>query len=106
MDIGFLRVIDRFVGLPLCWVFCLLRQWTRTGDSEGRRGKFHIILLSQMGSLVLAYTMFEALEEKYPEASIHVLLFEQNREFLEVLQAVPASRILTVRNDSLPILLP
>lgn len=101
MKIEHQRIMDRFIGIPLCWVFSLLGRWTRKKRAEGPPKKILIILLSEMGSLVLAHPMFETLKRKYPDASIHVLLFEQNREFLGVLETVPDSRILTVRNDSL-----
>jgi ADP-heptose:LPS heptosyltransferase len=45
--------------------------------------------------------MFERLREKYPAADIHVLMFAKNREFLEILELVPANNILTVRGDSI-----
>jgi len=54
-----------------------------------------------MGSLVLAYPMFHRVKEKYPDASIHVLLFEKNREILEILNVVPSANILTLSDRSL-----
>jgi ADP-heptose:LPS heptosyltransferase len=53
-----------------------------------------------MGSLVLAHPMFSYLKEKYPGVSLHVLLFEKNRECLEVLDAVPPENILTINDKS------
>jgi len=49
-----------------------------------------------MGSLVLARPMFDHIKKKYPKASIYVLLFEQNKEALEILNVVPQKNILTV----------
>lgn len=57
-------------------------------------------MLSEMGSLVLAGPMFRHIAKKYPEASIHVLVFKQNREILEILGTVPSENILTVRNTT------
>jgi ADP-heptose:LPS heptosyltransferase len=54
-----------------------------------------------MGALVLAQPMFRRIRQKYPDASTFVLLFQQNREVLDLLNAVPQENILTVRNTSL-----
>jgi len=54
-----------------------------------------------MGSLVLAWQMFENIKREYGNSSIFVLLFEQNREFLEIMNVVPSGNILTVSNVSL-----
>lgn len=67
----------------------------------GRPEKILVILLSEMGSLVLAYPMFQRLKVRYPEASVSVLLFEKNREMLELLDVVPAENILTVSDRSI-----
>lgn len=53
-----------------------------------------------MGSLILARPMFEEIKRSYPDAAIHVLLFEQNRECLEVLEVVPPGNIHSVKNKS------
>jgi len=54
-----------------------------------------------MGSLVLAWPMLKNIKKEYGNSSVFVLLFEQNREFLEIMNAVPSDNILTVSNVSL-----
>ena len=41
------------------------------------------------------------LKKKYPSASIHVLVFKQNAEILDLLNVIPLENIYTVRNISL-----
>ena len=53
-----------------------------------------------MGSLVLAHPMFLRLKEKYPGVSLHALLFEKNRECLEILDVLPPENILTINDKS------
>ena len=60
-----------------------------------------VILLSEMGSLVLARPMFDLLREKYPLARIYALCFKRNKPFLEILDVMPPEDILTVREESL-----
>jgi len=63
--------------------------------------KILVILLSEMGSLVLARPMFDYIRERYPHASIYILLFERNLEFFDFLDIAPRSHIFTVDGDSL-----
>jgi lipopolysaccharide heptosyltransferase II len=102
MKIEFQRIIDRYIGSVICRGLSI---WHRFFTKEyGNRGtkKILIILLSEMGALVLAYPMFLRLKEKYPGADIHVMLFDKNREVLELLETVPADNLLTIHDTSLP----
>lgn len=54
-----------------------------------------------MGSLVLAHPMFAQLKHKYPDASLHVMLFAKNREVLDLLGVVPEANVLTINDRSL-----
>ncbi|MGZ3577803.1 MAG: glycosyltransferase family 9 protein [Syntrophales bacterium] len=60
-----------------------------------------IILLSEMGSFVLGYSMFRRLREKYPHVSIYALVFEKNREILELLEVIPPENVMTLSDHSL-----
>lgn len=99
MNVAFQRKVDRFVGVPICWVLSLLSLFDRKEPSRTR--KILIVLLSEMGALVLARPMLARLKEDYPEAELHALVFRQNKEVLDLLDMVPESNILTLRNDTL-----
>jgi ADP-heptose:LPS heptosyltransferase len=60
-----------------------------------------IILLSEMGSLVLAQPMFAKLKQQYPDASLHILLFAKNREVLDLLGVMPPGHVITINDQSL-----
>jgi ADP-heptose:LPS heptosyltransferase len=62
--------------------------------------KILVILLSEMGSLMLAQPMFARIRERFPDAEVHALVFERNREVLELVEEVPRERIWTLRSDS------
>lgn len=101
MKLEFERRFDRVAGKFICRIFSLFSRKNRVLSQMMSPEKILVILLSEMGSLVLARPMFEHIRRKYPEASIYVLLFEQNREFLEVIDVVPPGNIFSVRNISL-----
>ncbi len=98
MDVGLQRKIDQAIGPLICRALSLF-SGNRTPSSPPKR--ILIILLSEMGSLVLGYSMFRRLREKYPEAEIHALLFEKNREILEILNVMRPENIMTLSDRSL-----
>jgi ADP-heptose:LPS heptosyltransferase len=101
MNVHFQRKVDRFLGVPICRMLSLFSQ-RRSGESAGTTPhRILIILLSEMGSLILAQPMFQRIMEKFPEASIHVLLFEKNREILDLMEVIPPENILTISDKSL-----
>ena len=78
------RWIDRWVGQLLC---ASVSSWARligkrAPDVDTGRAPRHIlvILLSEMGSIVLAGPMFAALRQRYPGATVHVLQLKKNQE--------------------------
>lgn len=100
MKLGVQRVVDRIVGTLVCRLFSLFPAWLENRSCGKSPDKILIILLSEMGSLVLARPMFMRIKRKYPNASVHVLLFEKNREILDILDVIPVQNVLTINEQS------
>ena len=81
------RFIDRWVGQLLCaWVSVWVRVTQRRPARMARAPRnILVILLSEMGSIVLAGPMFAALRSQYPGAAIHVLQLRKNQEVSRLL---------------------
>ncbi|MDP2677238.1 MAG: glycosyltransferase family 9 protein [Rhodoferax sp.] len=82
------RWVDRWAGQALC---ALLSLWARlvgrdqaTAMPQAPR-HILIVLLSEMGSVVLAGPMFAALRQRYPSATLHVLQLKKNQEVAKLL---------------------
>lgn len=101
MNVDFQRKVDRILGTFICRLLSLFSLGRKTPAAPASVDKVLVILLSEMGSLVLAYPMFKRIREKYPHAAVHVLLFKKNREMLEILKVVPSQHILTMDNSSM-----
>ena len=101
MNVDFQRAVDRFVGVPLCRILSLFPRARDRAEGEPPPRRILVILLSEMGSLVLAQPMLSRLRARYPGASLHALVFRKNREVLELLEAIPSENILTLRDASL-----
>jgi len=101
MNINFQRAVDRYVGVPICALLSLVNRILSNNPDGMPPKRILIILLSEMGSLVLAQPMFMRLKQQYPEADIHVLMFAKNREVLDLLGVIPRGNVLTLDDGSL-----
>lgn len=84
------RFIDRWVGQLLC---SAVSAWVRITGLFGAPPPMAaapknilVILLSEMGSIVLAGPMFAQLRRRYPGAAIHILQLKKNQEVTKLLQ--------------------
>ena len=111
MNLAMQRWIDRWVGIPLCAAVSaadalISRFKTKTASQADLAPRaIVIILLSEMGSLVLAHDMFTRLKTRYPEAELQALLFRKNREILDLMRVIDPAHVHTVDDQSLPSLL-
>ncbi len=97
MNINFQRKVDRYIGAFICRLFSLFHRKSKDEDDGFQAKKFLVILLSEMGSLILAYPMFQQLKKRYPGANLYGLLLERNKEVLTLLGVTPPENILTIR---------
>ena len=96
------RAIDRWLGQFLC---ALVSAWvglTQRGAATLPAQPRHIvvILLSEMGSIVLAGPMFAQLRRRFPSAQIHVLQLQKNQEVARLLALTEQSRLHTLDDSS------
>lgn len=100
MEIEFQRKVDRYVGALICRIFSLFHRKSKDEDDGFQPKKFLVILLSEMGSLVLAYPMFQQIKRRYPGAELYGLLFDKNKEVLSLLDVTSPEKIITIRDTS------
>jgi ADP-heptose:LPS heptosyltransferase len=98
MNLALQRTIDRRLGAPLCRILSLWPRPTAQLPQDPRA--ILVILLSEMGSLVLAAPMLRHLRERYPRAHLYALVFEKNREMLDLLGLVAPGGVLTIRDTT------
>jgi ADP-heptose:LPS heptosyltransferase len=109
VNINLQRFIDRWAGIPLCAavsaVDAVMRRLRPAPARDKAPRAIVVILLSEMGSLVLANDMFARLRARYPDAPLHALLFRKNREILDLMQVMDPANVHTVDDRSLTSLL-
>ncbi len=101
MNVKLYRFVDRTVGVPICAILSGISRLRPKSSGSIPPRRILIILLSEMGTMVLATSMFDRLRQKYPGASLHLLLFARNREAADLLRVVPAENVLTLDDRSL-----
>jgi ADP-heptose:LPS heptosyltransferase len=112
MQISTQRWIDRYVGQVLCAGLSLWEQCKEflsiapqpAADPQNVRHVL-VIMLSEMGSVVLAGPMFSAIKAQFPNAQLHLLQLAKNRPVAELLQLAPQSNLHVLDDSSLPTLL-
>jgi len=103
MQVDALRFLDRYVGIPLCWIFTQVRRLGAFLEKEKTVSSPHkalIIKLSEMGSTVLAYPAVAELKKRRPEAELFFLVFRQNAAIIEILDLAPRANVITVDYQS------
>lgn len=108
MGVDALRLLDRIVGIPLCWLVSVIRRLGRAllpVKPLPAPRRVLIIKLSEMGSTVLAYPALEELKRRIPGVELFFLVFKNNAAIVEALGVVPAANIITVDYGSLDRLL-
>ena len=104
MNIQTQRFIDRWAGQLLC---SGVSAWVRLTGLFGTPARMPaapknilVILLSEMGSIVLAGPMFAELRRKYPGAAIHILQLKKNQEVTRLLQLTQADTMHSLDDSS------
>ena len=96
MNIRTQRLIDAVVGQALCAVLSLwARCWARPQPpvSEQPLRQVLVIMLSEMGSMVLAGPMFARIRQQHPQAQIHILQLARNQQVARMLQLAPDTHL-------------
>jgi len=101
MTIGAMRTIDRFVGIPLCWMTGIWITLVGRRPSIPAAHQLSTVLVIKffgLGSVLLSTPFLSALRRCHPNARIIYLTFESNKELLERLPQL--AMILTISTSS------
>jgi ADP-heptose:LPS heptosyltransferase len=103
MRLSFMRNIDRFAGIPLCWIAGLVRMIvpprSRSGTATAQVREILVIKFFGMGSILLTTPALRLIRDSFPGTRITFLTFGSNRGLLERIPLV--DRILTVDEEGL-----
>jgi ADP-heptose:LPS heptosyltransferase len=102
MNIDVMRFLDRFVGIPLCWMMGSYCRIVTKSSSRTKRQQVRNILVIKffgMGSLILSTPALALTRRAFPEAHVTFLTFQKNRELVERISTIDA--VLTIDHSSI-----
>ena len=103
MNIDIVRKIDRNMGIPLCFLLSIFKKlknlFIRRERSDKPR-KILFIEMSEMGSMVLAYSLFKKTEDLFPDAELHFLTFQKNRYAIDILGIIPEENVINIDDQN------
>ncbi|MGA7901040.1 MAG: glycosyltransferase family 9 protein [Terrimicrobiaceae bacterium] len=105
MNVRKMMQIDRWVGVPLCFGFTLLRACLPTRREAGPIRSLVFIKLAEQGSTVLAHLSLHKAVERFGRDNVFMVVFDDNRFIVDVLDVIPMQNVITVRSASLLVLL-
>jgi ADP-heptose:LPS heptosyltransferase len=101
MTVQTMRNLDRFVGVPCCWILAgVLRLLPPNETVHSSREVHHILVVKffGLGSIILSTAALSMLKKRFPQAMITFLSFESNRELLERIPLV--DNVVTIRTTT------
>ncbi len=103
MNVDAMRKIDKWVGVPLCFLFSILNQLFNLFSPETKQpdpSRTLFIELSEMGSAVIVDPAMRKLSRE-ANAELFFAIFKDNFKSLEILQTVKPENIFKMRSENL-----
>src|SRR4051794_15733584 len=107
MKVSQLQRVDRWCGIPACFVLTQLRRLFGQLAPPPRQAirKILFVKLAEQGSTVLAYPAVAAAIRKVGRENVHFIVFDDNRFILDVMGVIPEENVVTVSFKNLAVLL-
>jgi ADP-heptose:LPS heptosyltransferase len=101
MNVDVMRRIDRWAGVPLCFLLTLFgRLFLRRPSASKVPRRILFVELSEMGSTILADPAMRKARQLW-DAQLFFVIFRRNAASLAFLRTVPEANVYTIREDSL-----
>ena len=93
-----LQLIDRWVGIPTCFVLSLIRKIFGASQPPQDPPKRRILFvkLAEMGSTVLAYSAIRRAVEMVGRENVYFVVFAENRFILDLLDLIPPENVFAI----------
>jgi ADP-heptose:LPS heptosyltransferase len=98
-----MRLLDRWVGLPISAALTLLRKLEDAvrRESAGPPRRILFVKLVEQGATVVALPAFRRTIEMVGSDNIFMVVFSQNRSILDILAVIPPANVITIRSTGL-----
>jgi len=103
MNVSTMRRADRWLGIPVCFLFTRVRKLLdlvkRTSEMPVQRILF--VKLAEQGSTVLAYSALRRAVDAVGRENVFFLVFQENRFILDVLEVIPEQNVICIPTGSI-----
>lgn len=103
MTVNSMRIIDRWVGVPLCFIispFCWFADLLRSArKKKPDTSRTLFIELSEMGSALIADPAMRKLRME-GNADLYFVIFKKNYKSLEILKTIPEKNVFKMNADN------
>jgi ADP-heptose:LPS heptosyltransferase len=104
MKVARMRLLDRWLGVPVCFLLTLVRKMfgPRPPEQGFAPRRILFVKLAEQGSTVLAKAALDRAVEKVGRENVFFLLFAENRPILDLMGAIPADNVIAINARNLP----
>jgi ADP-heptose:LPS heptosyltransferase len=96
MNVARMRLIDRWLGTPVCFLLSIFRKLFPRSHLACRPGRVVFVKLAEQGSTVLAQGALQAAIDMVGRRNVYFLLFAENRPILDVLALIPPENVIGI----------
>ncbi len=105
MKVAALQLIDRWLGVPLCFLLTAASKLTGSPNAVPNVRRILFVKLAEQGSTVLAHPAIRRAVELVGRENVHFIVFDENRFILDALGLIPKENVITISFRSFPALL-
>lgn len=96
MKVSTLRSVDRWLGIPACFVLSWHRRLFERREPTQPVRRILFVKLAEQGSTVLAADAFARASARVGRENVFLLVFEENRFIADAMAVVPSENVLTM----------
>jgi ADP-heptose:LPS heptosyltransferase len=97
MKVATMRRLDRWLGVPVCFVLTLWRRlFGRRSGPQAPPRRILFVKLAEQGSTVLAQGALQAAVRRVGRENVFFLLFAENRPILDLLGLIPPENVIAI----------
>jgi len=95
-----IRIIDKYVGQPICVILTILRRVFPNRKQQEPRAILFLKLVEQ-GATVLAYSAIKNAVDRVGREKVFFCVFQRNRPILDIMDVIPKENVLEIRQNNI-----
>lgn len=103
MKVSTMRHIDRWLGVPACFLLTLIRKTSDAIKTKSSRPTQRILFvkLAEQGATVLAYSAIHKVIKMVERENVFFLVFEDNRFILDAMELIPEDNVIGISSTNI-----